>query len=88
MCSLWSADPPYSGHLSPMRSSSVLQPALMASAAAKWAWREVSGAGSEAAREGVLVVWGRGFFWFRGRLPPSGRVFCCVDQQLAQAVER
>jgi len=72
MCSLWSADPPYSGHLSPMRSSSVLQPALMASAAAKWAWREVSGAGSEAAREGVLVVWvwGRGFFLV-SRPPPS-----------------
>lgn len=35
MCSLWSAEPPYSGHLSPIRSSSVLQPALMAAAAAR-----------------------------------------------------
>jgi hypothetical protein len=63
MCSLWSADPPYSEHLSPMRRSNVLQPALMASAAARRAAsrgeREVSGPGKRRRLESRD-------FWFFG----------------------
>jgi hypothetical protein len=76
MCSLWSADPPYSGHLSPMRRSRVLQPALMASAAAKWEWRKVSsawGRRAEAAREGGFGLGSR-VFRFRTRPPNLGSV--------------
>jgi hypothetical protein len=65
MCSLWSADPPYSEHLSPMRRSNVLQPALMASAAARRAAsrgeREVSGPGKRRRLESRD-------FWFFGFL--------------------
>jgi hypothetical protein len=68
MCSLWSADPPYSEHLSPMRRSNVLQPALMASAAARRAAsrgereRGIRSGETEAARvEGFLVFWVFGF---------------------------
>lgn len=63
MCSLWSAEPPYSGHLSPMRNSSVLQPVLIASTAATWASETVRRrAEADRGSRGRVLVRCRGFF--------------------------